>query len=109
MALTLNTKVSRVAGNLVVSDASITPTSSLWDTCPLAAIAADPLAASVYHNDFHQFTSGEEMHLLHKESFLDKHEIYQAEIQEATILLPDLVRRAPVYQIASFVHRCQTA
>ncbi len=56
----LHTETKRVAGNLFLRDTNLSPANSLWETCPLQAIASDPSLASVYYNDFRQFTTGEE-------------------------------------------------
>lgn len=57
---TLHTESKRVAGNLFLRDTNLSPANSLWETCPLQAIASDPTLARVYYNDFSQFTTGEE-------------------------------------------------
>lgn len=55
----LHTETKRVAGNLHLRDTNISPANSLWETCPLQAIASDPTLAAVYYNDFWTFTTGE--------------------------------------------------
>ena len=55
----LHTETKRVAGNLHLRDTNLSPVNSLWETCPLQAIASDPSMASVYYNDFMTYTSGE--------------------------------------------------
>lgn len=56
----LKAKTVRKAGNLWIEDENLSPPNSLWNTCPLAAIAHEPHLASVYENDFFTFTTGEE-------------------------------------------------
>ncbi len=36
---TLHTETKRVAGNLHLRDTNLSPVNSLWETCPLQAIA----------------------------------------------------------------------
>ena len=55
----LHTESKRVAGNLHLRDTNLSPANSLWETCPLQAIASDPTLAYVYRNDFFAFTTGE--------------------------------------------------
>lgn len=55
----LRTLSKRVAGNLVYYDDVLSPTSSLWNSCPLLAIREDPSLAFVFEEDFFTFTTGE--------------------------------------------------
>lgn len=56
---TTDTQSIRKSGNVSFRDASLSPSRTMWDTCPLLAIAHDPKIAFVYENDFFTFTSGE--------------------------------------------------
>ncbi len=55
----LHTESKRVAGNLHLRDTNLSPANSLWETCPLQAIASDPTLAFTYRNDFFTYTTGE--------------------------------------------------
>ncbi len=57
---TLATQGVYSAGNLHYRDNNLSPTNTLWSTAPMLAINADPTLARRYHNDFNQFTTGEE-------------------------------------------------
>lgn len=56
---TLKTQGVWKSGNLSYRDVNLSPANTLWDTCPLLAIAADPRMARVYRNDFTDYTDGE--------------------------------------------------
>lgn len=57
---TLRTQGKWTAGNLHFRDENLSPENSLWETCPLQAIASDPTLAFSYYNDFFTYTTGEE-------------------------------------------------
>lgn len=51
------TEIKWVSGELVMRDATLSPTYSMWDNCPLWAIQQDPSLGYVWYNDFMWYTT----------------------------------------------------
>lgn len=47
-------------GNQTYRDESISPTNSMWKTCPVLSILSDPVVAFQWYNDFYNFTTTQE-------------------------------------------------
>lgn len=55
--MSLATQIVWKNGNMVVRDGAVSPTSSLWDTCPLAAIRNDPSVGILLEDHFLWYTT----------------------------------------------------
>lgn len=53
----LATQILWKNGNMVIRDATVSPTNSLWDTCPLAAIRNDPSVGILLEDHFLWYTT----------------------------------------------------